>query len=75
MFSTKWFWALGIPLGAAILVAVPVARSGLVSAHATSVSIEGSWVITAPGNGGRASAFRTFLPGGALRRRMRGMAA
>jgi hypothetical protein len=66
MFSTKWFWALGLTLGAAILVAAPVARSGLVSAHSPSVTIEGSWLITAPSNGGQARAFRTFLPGGEL---------
>ena len=66
MFDTKRFWALGITLGAALFVAAPVARSGLGSAHATSVSIEGTWLITAPGNGGPARAFRTFLPGGAL---------
>jgi hypothetical protein len=66
MFDTKRFWALGITLGAAIVVAVPVVQSGLVSAHATSISIEGSWLITTPSNGGQARAFRTFLPGGAL---------
>jgi hypothetical protein len=31
MFSTNWFWALGITLGAAILVAAPLAQSGLVT--------------------------------------------
>jgi hypothetical protein len=45
MFSPKWFWALIITLGAAILVVAPVAQSGLVSAHSPSVSIEGSWLI------------------------------
>ena len=45
VFSTKGFWALGNTLGAAILVAAPVAQSGLVSAHTPSVSIEGSWLI------------------------------
>ena len=66
MFDTKRFWTFGITLGAAIVVAASVAQSGLVGAHATSISIEGSWLITAPGNGGQARAFRTFLPGGEL---------
>src|SRR5919202_371514 len=66
MFDMKRFGALGITLGAAIVVAALVAQSGLVGAHATSISIEGSWLITAPGNGGQARAFSTFLPGGAL---------